>query len=179
MKKEIFAILTIVTVLIHSSCQQETVDLSETHITKIKAKVHTHSAFQKNNSFDNYLTIGKGSKTIYSLTFIRDIEDVTDAVKWKKILIQPKEKLYPNKSYYLQNDDVFTTYSFKGGAWIGIEKLYATRGQIKVNAITDSTLTMNIIGALKADLLEKDTVITIDILSDTLVHFSPVSSPNN
>lgn len=153
------------------ACQNKSNEVDLKLVTEIMTIVHDSSSLQKSESFENYLTIGEGDKTIYELTVKNDFEGALDAVEWRTIFFSLKDDLRSERIYYLQNDDDFNTCSFIGGAWIGIEKLYGTRGAFKVKSLTDKTLDIEIIGSIEANLLKTDTIEHVIIISDTLLRF--------
>lgn len=164
-------LIALLTVIGASGCQNKHKEIELNFVTEIKTIVHQNSSLHKSESFENYLKIGEGEKTIYELTVKNDIEGVTDVVNWRKTFFYLNDKLQTDRIYYLQNEDELKSYSFIGGAWIGIEKLYGTNGAFKVRSITDSSLQIDVLGDWEADLLKSDTVEHIKIISDTTLTF--------
>ena len=140
-------------------------------VTEIETTVHANSSLVKSKSIENYLEIGKGKQTIYELTKKDDIEGALDAVSWRKTLFHCKQDFQLERIYYLQNDDELNSFSFRGGAWNGIEKLYGTRGTFKLMSITDTSLLIKVLGDWQADRLKGDSIEHITIVSDTTLLF--------
>lgn len=172
MKLSLNSILTtLLIVLSASGCQNKSNEIELNFVTEIKTIVHDNSSLKKSKAFEKYLEIGDGDKTIYELTVKNDIEGALDAVNWRKTFFYINVKLQTDRIYYLQNSDELKSYSFIGGAWIGIEKLYGTNGAFKINAVTDSSLLIDVMGEWEADLLKTDTIEHISIISDTTLIF--------
>ena len=88
-----------------------------------------------------------------------------------KTFFYVNDEFQKDRIYYLQNEDELTTYSFTGGAWIGIEKLYGINGAFEVKSISDMSLEINVLGAWEADLLKEETNEKVTIISDTILTF--------
>lgn len=164
-------LIPLLIVLGAGSCKNKSNEIDLIFVTEIETILHDSSSLKKSESFDKYLEVGEGDQTIYELTVKNDIEGAMDAVNWRKTFFYVNDKLQKDRIYYLQNGDEMTSYSFIGGAWIGIEKLYGTNGAFNVKSITDTCLKINVLGDWKADFLKADTIEHITIVSDTILTF--------
>ncbi|WP_115815322.1 hypothetical protein [Flavobacterium aquicola] len=157
-----------------TSCNDISKTKSDKSFDQFSAEIHQNSELtQMEGFFSKYKEISKGSKTIFEIGHYHEsVKGALDAgLTTRLFFILKTDSLKIGKYYFFQNDDYFETYCLQNGAWIGIRKLYGTKGKFKLINFDKNSLKIKVEGKITSEILNEKDIENEIIIQDTIIEF--------